>query len=277
MRDAREAASDAREVAAHWDRDGLEGAVLEALAAAGKNLDALTIDDLAAADQFHGGGKPATVRLARLAGLEPGLRVLDVGGGLGGPARTLAVEFGCHVTVVDVTESYVRTGEALTARLGLADRVSHHLASALALDVDGGPFDVVWTQNSGMNVADKERMYDGFARVLRPGGLLVFQEPMAGPVQPVIFPVMWARDATLSFLRPPDEMRSLIEAAGFRTLAWHDVTGEVSGPSAGVPVPAHAIPRIVMGGELDDIARAGQRNREERRIVMIHAVLERGP
>jgi sarcosine/dimethylglycine N-methyltransferase len=268
-------ARDTRAVEAFWSRDDLERAILQALAAAGKNTKALTIDILAPTDQFHGGGKPATLRLARLAGLQPGMRVLDVGGGLGGPARTLAVEFGCHVTVVDVTASYVRTGSALTARLGLSDRVVHRVGSALGLDVDGAPFDVVWTQNSGMNIADKERMYEGFARVLKPGGLLVFQEPMAGPVQPVIFPVMWAWDATLSFLRTPDAMRALIEAAGFRALAWQDVTAEVSGPSTGAAVPAHSVARIVMGDAIEDIARAGERNREEHRIVMIHAVMER--
>ena len=95
--------SDARAINDYWGRDDLERAILEALAAAGRNVDALTIDDLAPADQFHSGGKDATVRLARLVGARPGLRVLDVGGGLGGPARTLAAEFGCHVTVVDLT------------------------------------------------------------------------------------------------------------------------------------------------------------------------------
>jgi len=94
----------------YWGRQGLERAILDALAAAGKEIDRLTVDDLAPADQFHSGGKNSTVRLARLASLKPVMRVLDVGGGLGGPARTLAAEFGCQVTVVDPTESYVRTG-----------------------------------------------------------------------------------------------------------------------------------------------------------------------
>ncbi len=263
------------DVQAHWGRDGLEQAILQALAQAGKDIHALTVDDLAPADQFHSGGKGATERLARLAQLRPGLRVLDVGGGLGGPARTLAAQFGCRVTVVDLTESYVRAGAALTARLGLADRVTHRAGDALALDVGADAFDVVWTQNSGMNIADKERLYAGFARLLRPGGLLALQEPMAGPVQPVIFPVMWARDAAMSFLRPPGEMRALIEAAGFRLRAWDDVTAEIAGPSSGAAVPAHSIQRIVMGEALDEVTRAGQRNREEGRIVMIQAVLER--
>src|SRR5262249_46048643 len=108
--------------------------------------------------------------LAHLAGLAPGARVLDVGGGLGGPARTLAVEFGCHVTVVDLTASYVQAAAMLTARLGLGDRVTHHVGNALALPFEPGAFDVVWTQNSGMNIADKERLYRGLYRVLQPGG-----------------------------------------------------------------------------------------------------------
>jgi SAM-dependent methyltransferase len=268
-------ASDAQATNAYWGRSDLERAIDAALAGAGRNLNALTIETLAAVDQFHGGGKASTDRLARLARLKPGMRVLDVGGGLGGPARTLAVEHGCFVTVVDLTESYVQSGRWLTARLGLADRVSHRVGDALALDMEGETFDVVWTQNSGMNIAAKEVLYAGFARLLPRGGLLAIQEPMAGPAQPPIFPLMWARDATTSFLRPPAEMRALIEPAGFRALAWEDVTLELAGPSTGAAVPAHSIARIVMGNAIDDITPAGQRNRDEGRVVMIQAVFER--
>ena len=175
-------------VETYWSREGIGQAILDALSAGGRDLDALTVDDLAPSDQFHGGGKPATVRLARRAALEPGQHVLDVGGGLGGPARTLAAEFGCRVTSVDLTETYVRAAAMLTRRLGLAGRVTHRTANALALPFDDGVFDVVWTQNSGMNIADKRRLYAGFHRVLRPGGRLAIQEPMAGPGDPPIFP-----------------------------------------------------------------------------------------
>src|SRR5688500_8324114 len=174
----------------YWGRDGLGQASLDALAASGKDLDALTVDDTAPLDQFHGGGKAATERLARLADFAPGTHVLDVGGGLGGPARTLVAQFGCRVTLVDPTESYVQAGEMLTARMGLADRLTHRIGSALDLPFEDGMFDAIWTQNSGMNIADKERLYAELYRVLRDGGRLAIQEPMAGPVQPLIFPVM---------------------------------------------------------------------------------------
>jgi len=259
----------------YWGREDLGQTILDALAALGKDLDRLTVDDLAVSDHFHSGGKRATVRLARLAGISPGMRVLDVGGGLGGPARTLAAEFGCHVTVIDLTESYVRAAAMLTERLRLHDRVSHRVGDALDLPFDDDAFDVVWTQNSGMNIADKGRLYGGLRRMVRAGGLLAFQEPMAGPVQPPVFPVMWAREPAQSFLRSPAEMRALIERAGFRVRTWDDVTTETAGPPAGAAVPPHAVQRLIMGEALPAIARAGQRNREEGRIVMVQAVFDR--
>ena len=147
--------------------------------------------------------------------------------------------------------------------------------SLLALPFPDGAFDLVWTQNSGMNIADKERLYAGFHRVLRPGGRLALQEPMAGPVQPVVHPVMWARDPSTSFLRTPDAMRAVIEAAGFRARAWEDMTGETAGPATGAEVPAHSIQRLVMGDAIDAIIAAGHRNRSEGRVVSIQAVFER--
>jgi sarcosine/dimethylglycine N-methyltransferase len=266
---------DARVIGGYWERENLAEAILAALKARGSNLGALTTDELAPVDQFHGGGKPITVRLARLAVAGPGMRVLDVGGGFGGPARTLAVEFGCQVTVVDLTESYVRAARMLTARMGLDDRVSHHVGNALDLTFLDGAFDMVWTQNSGMNIADKERLYAGFHRVLRPGGFLALQEPMAGPVQPIVYPVMWARDASTSFLRPPAEMKAVIEGAGFKVRVWDDVTAETVGPTTGAGIPAHSIQRLVMGDAIDEIIAAGQRNRAEGRLVSVQAVFDR--
>jgi SAM-dependent methyltransferase len=265
--------SDTRAIEAYWSRAGIGQAILDALVALGKDLDALTVDDLAPLDQFHGGGKPATVRLARLAALRPDTRVLDVGGGFGGPARTLAVECGCRVTSIDLTPTYVDAARMLTARLGLGDRVTHQVGNALALPFDDASFDVVWTQNSGMNIEDKHRLYAGFHRVLRSGGSLVMQEPMAGPVDPPIYPMMWACDPGSSFLRRPAEMLGLIEDAGFTARAWDDVTVETAG--SGGPVPAHSIQRIVMGDALEEVIRAGIRNREEHRIVMVQAVFDR--
>lgn len=263
---------DGQAVNRYWGRDDLEPAILKALTEAGKELDALTIDDLAPLDQFHPGGKGSTVRLAKSAGITPGMSILDVGGGFGGPARTLAVEFGCSVTVLDLTESYVRTGEAITKRLGLEGRVRHVVGNALDLQFEVGSFDAAWTQNACMNISAKEVLYAGFRKVVRPGGLLAFQEPMAGPVQPLIFPVMWADNPDSSFLRSPEEMRALIQAAGFRMRNWVDVTLEFSRRST---PSALSIQYLVMGERAEALSLNAQRNEAEGRLMNVQAVFER--
>ena len=257
----------------HWEREYLSEAIRAALVESRKDLNELTLDDLAPLDQFHGGGKAFTTRLARLASLKLGMKALDVGGGLGGPARTLALEFGCHVTVIDLTESYVQDGRMLTSLMGLGERVTHRLGNALELPFEDESFDAVWTQNSGMNIEDKESLYAEFHRVIRPNGLLVFQELMSGPNQPLVFPVMWSRDGVNNFLRTPEQMRATVEAAGFQVRKWDDVTDKKTSDASR---PSYSIQKLVMGEELlAEITRASKRNDEEKRLVMYHAVFER--
>jgi len=258
----------------YWERENLSEAILAALREQGKPLESLALDDLAPFDQFHGGGRRFTLRQAGLVGLVPGTEVLDVGGGLGGPARTLAVEFGCRVTVVDLTPSYVSAGRLLNSLMKLDDRVTFCVGDALALPFRDETFDVVWTQNSGMNIANKASLYAEFQRLIRPRGLLAIQEPMAGPTLPPVFPVMWSRDGANHFLRTPDEMRTSIEAAGFECVLWDDVTKDKGGPAEGRL--AHSIQRLVMGETLvQEIRKADEQNTAEHRWVLVQAVFRR--
>src|SRR5215471_845401 len=164
------ALSDGSSTSTYWSRPHLAEALLDAVAALGLDLRTATPDALAPLDQFHGGGKEATRTLAHQAEVAAGMRVLDVGGGLGGPARMLAVEYGAIVTVLDFTADYLRAGALLTARMGLAEQVHFCCGHALNLPFPDGSFDLVWTQNSGMQIADKARLYREFFRILCPGG-----------------------------------------------------------------------------------------------------------
>src|SRR5947209_3220689 len=116
-----EALEYAERVNAHYTPDNLTDMFVRVLTAWGKETSTLTPTDLAPIDQFHIGGQTATRALASLAGIGPTMRVLDVGGGFGGPARTLAATYGCSVVVLDLTEAYCRVGEMLTARRDLSD------------------------------------------------------------------------------------------------------------------------------------------------------------
>src|SRR6202008_4173459 len=95
--------ADEARVTAHYSRGDLAETILRALADAGKDLDRLTPEDLAPFDQFHGRGLAATLELARLAQASAADRVLDVGCGIGGPARVLAHRFGARVSGIDLT------------------------------------------------------------------------------------------------------------------------------------------------------------------------------
>lgn len=261
----------------HYAPDRLENLIFDGLRRLGKDPQRFSYEDLAPLDQFHSRGKAATVELARAAGLEAGMEVLDVGGGLGGPARTLAAEFGCRVTVVDLTEAYCRVGELLTARTGLSDRVSFHCGSALELPFTEARFDAVWTQHCSMNIEDKGRLYGEAYRVLRSGGRLATYEIVAGPVQPIHFPVPWATEPELSFLVPAASLRSLIEQAGFRRLDFRDKSQEAlawfrerlaAAPAAPPPLGLH----LLLGARFRPAFANILRNLEEQRIEVVQGV-----
>ena len=254
--------------------------ILAALQKVEKNLDALTIDDLAPVDQFHVRGKQSTLELAQRAGISAGQRILDVGGGLGGPARTLATLFGCDVTVIDLTEEYCRVGEMLTARVGLSNRVRHQHGNALALPFPDASFDVLWTQHSTMNIEDKPSVYAEFQRVLRHEGRYALQEIMQGENTPVHFPVPWARDQAISFLQPPTAIRQLIQAAGFTSLSWVDETASardwydkrVQSATSGLPpLGIH----LLLGEDMMAMSQNQIRNLNENRIAIVQAVFQK--
>ena len=269
-----------RPVNEHYGGGDLTAKILEALRAAGKDPDDLTIEDLAPIDQLHARGREATLGLARLVGITPRMRVLDVGGGLGGPARTLASEFSCAVEVLDLTEEFCRAGEVLTANTGLEERVSFRHGSALEMPYPDAGFDVAWTQHSSMNIPDKERLYAEIHRVLKPGGRLALHEIMAGPVSPIHFPVPWARRPEISFLRPPEEVHTLLNDTGFEELAWIDETAPAlrwhhkrlaAAPEGPPPLGLH----LVFGDDFGEMLRNQVRNLRERRISIVQALFER--
>ena len=262
----------------HYTQPDLITRILDALRAAGKDPARLAPEDLAPIDEFHLRGRAATLELARSARIEASHRVLDVGCGIGGPARCLASAFGCHVTGIDLTAEYCRVATRLAELTGLAGRVSFEQADALQLPFADDAFDLVWTEHVAMNVADKARLYREMHRVLKPSGTLAIYDILAGPSQPLLFPVPWARQPETSFLVGPDELRVLLEQAGFTIADWADTTDAARAwyDALADRARAHGPPalglHLLLGPEFRAMGQNQRCNLEQGRIVLAQVV-----
>jgi sarcosine/dimethylglycine N-methyltransferase len=189
---------------------------------AGADLAALTQPPRDQFDQFHSGGSEAVDLLLPSLQLAPGMTVLDVGAGFGGPARQIARSSGCTVVGVDITPAYVDTAQALTRTAGLDNHVSFICSDIANLDRDG--FDAAYTMHVQMNVADKKTYFAEIARRLRPWArFATFEVCLTGATQPTP-PLPWSLDGTDSYLASADQLRDTIASSGFETLDWVDET-----------------------------------------------------
>jgi len=216
--------SDLDRVAAHYHGEGIAERLLGALAAEGVDMDNLTPVEMAPIDQFHGRGLVATQDMCARLKPEADDAILDIGCGLGGPARYVAHAHGSRVTGIDLTPAYCEAAEALSKAARLDGQVTIKCASATDLPFDDASFDAAFSQNVAMNIADKAAYFGEALRVLKPGGRAAMSILAQGPAGEVRYPVPWAETPATSFLAEPDDLRAQIEAAGFEILDFIDET-----------------------------------------------------
>ncbi|MFB6171825.1 MAG: cyclopropane-fatty-acyl-phospholipid synthase family protein [Haloarculaceae archaeon] len=266
---------DGQDVEAHYDRrSDLTESLLAALRDAGRDPDDLSRGDLDGVAEFHVRGRAVTRELARLADLDAGERVLDVGCGLGGPARTLAAEYGCRAVGLDRTGAFLRAARELTARVGLADEVTFVRGDALAPPVADGAFDAAFLQHVGPNVPDEARLLDACAAALRPGGRLAVYEIFAGDGD-LHYPVPFASDPGEARLSTPETFAERAAAAGFERLTWTDDTAACLDWYESMDGPPAVGLGVVMGEEFPAMGRNVRRNLAEGRAAVWRGVFER--
>ncbi len=272
---------DAETIRRHYAAPDIAEKILAILARAGKDTRQLDAADLVAADQFHTRGLAATEELAALAGFRTGETVLDLGSGLGGPARWIVSHHRVTVTGIDLSADLCRAARLLTERCGLADRARFIEGDATALPFPDRRFDLVWTQHVAANIADRPKLYREVARVLKPGGRFVMHDIFEGPGGALLLPVPWASGPGMSFLRPATAIDEILRDCGFEHREWHDVTGATRAWLAALadrpaPDPNSLSPAIMLGADFALKFATMRRNFEERRIEAHMAVCRRG-
>ncbi len=209
-------------ITGHYASGDLMDRLRAALIDDGVDPERPSIAALAPHDQFHGRGLEATEELADGLSIASVDHLLDVGSGIGGPARYLADRFGCRVTGIDLTAEFCDAALRLTDIVGLQHLLAFHERNALAMPFEDGSFDGAYSMNVSMNIADKDGLYREIHRVLKPGGWLALSELAQGPGGEVDYPTPWAADAGSSFLATPEATSDRLEAVGFTVEAVHD-------------------------------------------------------
>ena len=263
----------------HYGRGGLLGRIEAALRANGDPVEKFAVEALYPLDQLHSRQLNATKEHAARLRLDESKHVLDVGSGIGGPARYMATTFGCHVTGIDLTEEFVAVARELTRRCGLSARVTFELGDAMAMPFADQSFDACSCLHVAMNIADKRRLLGETSRVLRRGARLVWSIVVAGIGEPH-YPVPWARASDGSFLVSPASLRAAFADAGLAVVEWNDETKTnldhaAAMRAAGRPAPGNLTNQIVLGDDFSDAVANLRRNLTEGRLRVLFILAER--
>lgn len=270
-----------KKISAQYADGDLLDKIKQGLSKVDKSFETIFPEDVTGVDEFHIRGRESTAELADLLDIGPDSKVLDVGCGLGGACRYLALQFNASVTGIDITKEYCQVAEAISRATGSGEEVNFHQSDACALPFEDGQFDSVITMHTQMNIEDKDTFYSEIRRVLKPGGQFGFYDIFSGSGDELMYPVPWADDPSISWLADSDSVRDLLASMDFDLLKWHDDTATAlrwfkqklkkvkeSGPP---PIGLH----LLMGADAPDKMKNMIKNLEDNNLEIVRAAFQK--
>ena len=266
----------------HYTMGQIMDSIIQGLKAKGKDINNLKPEDLTPVDEFHTRGRISTMELASLFEFQPGLKVLDVGCGLGGSARYIARTYSCYVVGTDLIQEYMDAATHLAKLVGMSEHVSFKQGNALDLPFDSGSFDLVWTEHVQMNLKDKNKFYNETARVLNANGSLLFHDVFQGmSMKKPYYPVPWDEDGSISSLVTQEQAKEIMAEAGFQIKKWIDKTRDsaASFKTAAGKVQKSGLPplglHILMGDSAKDKIINMSKNLEQQRLSIVQGLAQK--
>jgi len=265
-------------ISEHWGSGDVYARILKAMEAASVSPDTVTIEQLAPLDHFHARGFPATIELADALPIQASHHVVDIGCGIGGPARYFAKRFGCRVSGVDITPSFVVAANKLTDLLNMEGQVKIILGDGQHLPYSDAMFDGGYTQHVTMNIADRAQFFNEAFRVLTPGAFFALTEHGLGPAGSPLYPVPWSEDGSGSYLVRPADTVGYLKEAGFVDIKVEDTGAKyLEGYRRAIELAAQgALPplgiHVLMGQTAATKTRNAARNIEDGRTQPIQVV-----
>lgn len=265
-------------IAEHWGKGDVYSKIMMAMKEAGIDPSSVSVEQLAPVDHFHARGLPATKDLADALPIRQGDRIVDIGCGIGGPARYLAKRFGCSIDGIDITVPFVEAANKLSQLVGLQDQVTIKVGDGNALPFEQEQFDGAYSQHVTMNIADRAGFFNEAFRVLKPGAFFAITEHGLGPVGEPHYPLPWSDDGSGAYLSTPSDTVTRLKSAGFVDIQVKDTGQEYLGAYRGAiaaaergDLPVFGV-HILLGKTAPQKVRNAARNIEEQRTHPVQII-----